>query len=454
MPTYSLSLDRLTEQVRHGRGAIALVGGEAGIGKSRLVAEVRTRATALDWNILQGNCFEQDIALPYAPLLDLLRTYCAGNPPDEIVRASGLAASDLVKLLPELAPRLPGLIPSPTLEPEQEKHHLFESLITFLFHLASQRPLLVVIEDLHWSDNTSLDFLLRLARRLDGQPMLLLMTFRTDESSPSLTHFLAELDHGRLGTELRLNRLSLDEVEAMLRAIFELERPVRPVFLETIYPLSEGNPFFIEEILKSLIVAGAIQYADGAWDRKPIDQVDIPRSVQDAVRRRLTQVSLPARETLTLAAVAGRVVSFSLIQQLSHASEPDLVAQLKELVEAQLLIEESTERFAFRHALTRQAVYGTLLGHERQKYHRTIAETLERMNVKSSGVPLADLSFHFYEGAVWDKALEYSQRAGEQAQALYSPREAIQHFTHASASRTATCWADSTWVEPVPRAGV
>jgi predicted ATPase/DNA-binding CsgD family transcriptional regulator len=423
------SLDRLFAQVRSGHGEIALISGEAGIGKSRLVAEAKTRAAALDWLLLQGNCFEDDTALPYAPLLDLLRAFRSTHPSGEISQFLGATASSLVKLLPELGTQVSDPVPVLALEPEQEKHHLFESLTQFLFRLASLRPLLVVIEDLHWSDDTSLQFLLHLARRIALQPILLLITYRTDEPNGELTHFLAEMDRGRLAAELILNRLSLNEVEAMLRAIFELKRPAE--FLQTIYPLTEGNPFFIEEILKSLIGAGAIYNANGTWDRKPMEEIDIPRSVRDAVRRRVQQVSQEARQTLTLAAVAGRVVSFPLLQELSQLDEHELTKQMKELIAAQLLIEESSDRFSFRHALTREAVYGTLLKRERQRFHRQIAETLEPMIGQPSGAELANLSYHFSEGMVWEKALEYSRRAGEQAQALYAPREAIEHFTRA-----------------------
>lgn len=426
-----VSIDRTIERVRGGRGEIAIISGEAGIGKSRLVGEAKTRAAALDWVVLQGNSYDHDRALPYAPLLDLLRTFCSVHTSDEISRYFGPAASDLVRLLPELGTRLTQLVPAITLEPQQEKQRLFDSVNQFLYRTANSRPLLLVVEDLHWADDTSLEFLLRFARRITSQPILLLGTFRTDEPNEALEHFLAELDRGHLAAEWMLNRLSINEVEAMLRAIFDLKRPVRSDFLGTIYPLTEGNPFFIEEILKSLIVAGAIYYADGEWDRKPMEEIDIPRSVRDAVRRRMEQVSPEARQTLTLAAIAGRVVSFALLQKLTGMEEIELTRQMKELIAAQLLVEASSDQFSFRHALTREAVYGPLLKREQQSYHRKIAETLERMIPEPSGVELADLSYHFYAGKVWEKALQYSRRAGEQALALYAPREAIEDFTRA-----------------------
>jgi predicted ATPase len=291
----------------------------------------------------------------------MLRTFCAAHSSDELSRYLGASASELVKLLPELVMRLPELVPAPTLEPQQEKHRLFESLGQFFSGLAAHQPVLVVVEDLRWSDETSLECLLRLAHRVASQPIFLLGTYRTDEVNSALTHFLVELDRGRLATELVLSRLSLDEVEAMLRAIFELNRPIRTEFLKTIYAQSEGNPFFIEEILKSLIMAGVIFFAGGTWDRKPMAEIDIPRSAQEAVRRRVERVSRLARQTLTLAAVAGKVVSFSLLEELSGMSESELTEQIEELVAAQLLVAESADRFSFRHALGASAFGGQRL---------------------------------------------------------------------------------------------
>src|SRR5262249_33053281 len=149
--------------------------------------------------------------------------------------------------------------------------------------------------------------------------------------------------------------------DSMLRAIFALNRPVRAEFLEAVYALTEGNPFFVEEVLRVLVASGDVFYAAGAWDRKPLEQLHIPRSVQDAVRRRLEGLSPTARELLQLAAVVGQRFDFDLLQVLTGSSEVDLLHQLKEAMAAQLVVEASAEEFAFRHALTRQAVYSRLL---------------------------------------------------------------------------------------------
>src|SRR5438876_2319220 len=257
------------------------------------------------------------------------------------------------------------------------------------------------------------------------------MTYRNDEIRPALGSWLAQLDRERLVQEFQLAHLPRSDVDAMLRAIFNLQRPIHSESLDALYGLTEGNPFFIEEILKSLITAGGIFYTHESWERKPLGEVHIPRSVQHAVEQRTARLSYHARRVLILAAVAGRRFDFALLQQLTHHDEQQLLTLMKELIAAQLVVEESAEQFAFRHALTRQAVYTQLLVRERKASHRAIAETFERLYASMLEAHLADLASHFFLAGVWEKALLYGQRAGEQAQALYAPQAASEHFTRA-----------------------
>ncbi len=423
-------LDGIVARVGDGAGQTVLVAGEAGVGKSRMVAEVKARATARGLLILQGNCFETDRSLPYAPILDMLRALLSRHGPQEVALYWEPFAPELVKLLPELQARIPGLLPSASLEPEQEKRRLFDAICGFFNELSLVCRLLVVVEDLHWTDDTSLDFLLYLARRIVDKPVLFLTTYRSDEARP-LSRFLATLDRERLAAELRLDRLPINDVDTMMRAIFELQRPMRGEFLDTIYSLTEGNAFFIEEVLKSLISSGGIFYENGSWERKPMQELHIPRSVHDAVQRRTTGLGEEAGRTLALAAVVGRRFDFPLLQALTGYDELSLLAVIKELIGAQLVIEETVDRFAFRHALTRSAVYSDLLARERKALHRTIAEAIQTVYADSLDMQVADLAYHCYEAGMWAEALDYSRRAGENAQALYSPKAAIEQFTRA-----------------------
>src|SRR5256714_6377748 len=435
------ALRLLVDRAKSGRGQVALLSGEAGIGKSRLVAEAKTYATAQGFLRLQGQCFPTDHSCPYAPLLDLLRSHLATSSREQVDTEMGSLASALSPLLLDLLP-LPSDLPSlPTLDSEHEKRRLFAALAHLFLRQATKQPALLIVEDLHWSDETSLDFLHYLARRCPASPLLVLLTYRSDEVHPGLSHFLAQLDRERLAQECALAPLTRSEVSAMMYAIFALRRSVFTVpslaqgeLLDAMYTLTEGNPFFIEELLKSLIEAGDILYKNRRWERKELRELHIPRSVQDAVELRTAHLSEVARRVLNLAAAAGRHSDFALLQALTHHDEAQLLQLIKELIAAQLVVEESAEQFAFRHALTRQAVSAQLLGRERKALHRRIAETLERLYASTIEAHLADLASHFSEAGAWEKALEYGQRAGEQSQALYAPQAATLHFTRALAA--------------------
>jgi DNA-binding CsgD family transcriptional regulator len=433
--TPDLALLKLSlEQVKSSKGQIVLLCGEAGIGKSRLAAEIKTEAFTQGFQLLQGNCFPTDLSFPYAPLLDLLRSVFLASSTAQIEALVGPFARELAPLLPDvvhLFPDLTVLLPLPSLDPEQEKRRLFAALAHYFLSQAAHHPLLLVVEDLHWSDDISLEFIKYFVRRCATQPLLVLLTYRSDEVRPTFSHWLAELDREHLGQEVTLRRLTHSETGAMLQAIFDLGRPVQAAFLDAIYTLTEGNPFFIEEILKSLIAAGEISYTDGDWDRKPPGELHIPRSIADAVQQRSDHLSASARHVLLLAAVAGRRFDFAVLQQMTHHDEQQLLTLMKELMSAQLVIEESAEQFAFRHALTRQAIYAELLVRERKALHRTVAETMESLYAGALEAHLADLAYHFSEAGVFEKALSYARQAGETAQHLYAPRAAIEQFTRA-----------------------
>jgi len=428
---HMVALTALITQACAGHGRVVLLSGEAGIGKSRLVAEVKAQALDCGFDLLEGRCFESDRATPYAPLLDLLRTFLATRPPAIAANLLRPLASDLLPLLPELHTVLADRPPPAERPPAHDPRQLIQALTQFVIGLAATRPVLAVVEDLHWSDDASLDAMLSLIRRSIHQPILLLLTYRSDEVPVGLTRLLAELDRERAATEITLLPLVRDEIDGMLRAIFDLAGPVRAEFLDAITALTEGNPFFIEEVLKSLIATGDIVYAGGAWDRKPLEVLQIPRSVQAAVQRRLDQLSPAARELIALAAIAGRRFEFALLQRLSYHGEADLVRLIKELMRAQLVVEESPETFAFRHALTRQAVEADLLARERRALHQQIVVTLEQLVAEKSDQRVAELAYHAYAAEDWQRVLAYARRAGQQAMQLYAPHAAVDHCSHA-----------------------
>ncbi len=428
---YLQSLYQAIDLTRRGNGQTIFISGEAGIGKSRLTAEVKKAAVQQGFLILQGNCFQPDSAYPYAPLLDLLRPYLSELQNKEEAYSWSSIALELARLLLELDPLSPYQDYPTTDKPDQHKRRLLTALLTLFSHIAAIQPLLVIIEDIHWSDDNSLEFLYQLARWGKTHPGLLLATYRSDETRPALRHWLAQLDQAHFASEISLVHLTRAEVAEMLRVIFESRRPVREEFLNAIFTLTDGNPFFIEEILKSMAEAGDISYDPAGWDRKPPGEMAIPRSIQDAVLQRVDQLSGGGKQTAVMAAVAGRRFDFELLQALTGKDEDRLLGDIKELIGAQLVVEESAERFAFRHALTREAINAELLIRERASLHQRIAETIERLHAGSLEAYVSELAIHYYQASQWEKALDYNWRAGQRARQLYASQSAIEAYNHA-----------------------
>ena len=402
------ALEALIEQTRAGAGATLLVSGEAGIGKTRLVERARERAEELNLQVLSGRCFEADRVIAYAPLVDLL---------PELRQSQLASASEGSGESPEVLQR--------------RRTQAITQRITLQ---AQERPMLVVFEDVHWSDQASLEVVQQLARSSRSTPLLLVLTYRADEVNPDLRQTLAALDRERLAVEVRLGGLDASQVGAMLRATLGLDRPVRSDLVELVAGLTDGNPFFIEEVLRSQRAAGDLALVNGQWSWSAQGRVHVPRTVHDAVQRRTQQLGDTARRVLELAAVAGRQFDFELIVELSGRGQDEVLVALKALIAAGLVVEESADLFTFRHALTRQAVMQGLLARERRELHLRVAQTLERRHADDAGwldERSGELASHCAQAEEWAAAFEYARKAGERALELYAPQAAIEQLTRA-----------------------
>ncbi|GAB4424173.1 MAG: hypothetical protein OHK0015_02660 [Chloroflexi bacterium OHK40] len=401
-----------------------LISGEAGIGKSRLLGALLARAAA-SWRTLIAACQEPYQSEPYAPLVDLT-THALRALDTEMRQALlGPNAATLAMLpgLEQLA--APG---GAAADPESapSRRRLFRALCELFVGLCADQPLLLAIEDVHWCDAATLSFLPVLAEALAGQPAVLVLTYKSDETPPLLAAALADLDRRRLAVELSLPPLSRTEVHALLRALFGTERPLPALLLDTLYGLSDGNPFFVEEIAIGMLASGPVGPDGGAWLARSAADVPIPRTVQEAVRRRCAELSPAAHEVLTIAAVLGRRFSFAILHQATGHDEGALLTLLKELIGARLITEESAEQFAFRHALVRAAIYNGLLLRERRLLHRRLAEAL----AQAASYP-GDLAHHFAEAGNWEQALHYAEIAAAQAHQIHAPHEVVAFLTHA-----------------------
>ncbi len=433
------SLKSALESVLSGRGQVVLVDGEPGIGKTRLVDELLVYARLRGCLAAVGRCYEQEVNVPYLPFADALRTLLQGIPDDRLTAAAGLFASELVKLVPDLAQRIPGLVPSPPLEPDQERLRLYQSITRFVTDLARTQSLVVVLDDLHWADAATLQLLRYLARNIRAERVLIVGTYRdveVDRAHP-LSSALSEMNRERLYRRVLVRRLTPQHVAAMIQSIFQARQPVSDELRDLIYTETEGNPFFVEEILKHLVEAGALYMEDGRWQRKEIAEIDVPRSIREVIGRRLEQVSAPCQRVLTLAAVIGRRFKFEVLQPVGELGEEELLNALEEATQVQLVREEPDAgevEYDFAHALIREVLYERLGLRRRMTLHQKVGETMERLYAGRLDGVIEDLAHHFTRaphGAGFEKAIRYSLEAARKAMGLFAHEEAVRHFRNA-----------------------
>ena len=394
-----------------------LIGGEAGVGKTRLVGELAALGSAAGFCVLTGQCIELGAeGLPLAPLVDALRALARMTPADELGELLGPAGPGLARLLPELGP----VAAAPAAGEGLQAGQLLELVLGLLGRLSAARPVMFVIEDLHWADPSTLDLAAFLVRALRAVPVLLVITYRSDElhRRHPLRPLLTGWERVRSVDHIELRRFGRGEVAAQLAAILDSEPS--PAVAEEVFDRSGGNAYLVEEI------AGVVR--DGG------DPGDLPPSLRDVLLSRVDAVSPAAQRLLRIASVAGRVVPDRLLAEVAGMGEAELFAALREAVENHLLLVDHTgHSYAFRHALTRDAVYDDMLPGERGGLHAAYGEALERDRAlagDAAAVP-ALLAYHWYAALDLPRALPATIEAARHAMASYAPAEALRHLERA-----------------------
>src|SRR6478672_6657965 len=321
-----------------GDASVVLVGGEAGVGKSRLLQAAFGSVPGT--RVLTGGCIEVGgESLPFVPVVEALRTLTRTTSPADLDRLLGPARRELARLLPELAGD-----DSPAAGVPGSTAQLFELLLGVLGRLGADRPLVLVVEDLHWADRSTLDLVAFLVRALQGTRVLLVLSYRSDEvdrRSP-LRPLLSGWERLRGVERLQLDRFDRAEVSAQMAAI--LGAPAAQAMVDVVFDRSEGNAFFVEELVRTL--------RDGASEH------ELPPSLRDVLLTRAERLTPTAQRVLRTAAVAGRGVPERLLAAVAGVPNVELYEALREAVDASLLMVDGTGRgYAFRHALTRDAVY-------------------------------------------------------------------------------------------------
>jgi DNA-binding CsgD family transcriptional regulator len=402
-----------------GASQLVLVAGEAGVGKSRLVAEFANWARQRGDRVLVGGCvsLSGDVA-PFAPIVEALRPLRHELTPSELAAVLGPRARDLAALLPDIAPTT-AVTSSTGMTPDGAEGRQLELLLGVLGRLAARAPLVIVIEDIHWADRSTLDTLAFLSRNLRTEPILLVATFRTDEPGArrQLLPFVAELERHDRVQRIDLVRLNRAEVADQLSAI--LGSQASSGLIDSVFSRSQGNAFYSEELLATESIAGAM-----------------PQTLRDVLMARVGALGEPAQELVRVASAAGRRFPESLLEQISGLDESAFRAALREAIGQQVLVRADFggDRHAFRHALMQEVVYEDLLPSERVRLHAVCARAIEAAgSATSDPIQASELAYHWQAANEPERALRASIQAGEAAEAAGARKEAAVQFERALA---------------------
>ena len=438
-------LERTMDGLVEGRGVIVSIIGEAGIGKTRLMTELQSRYRDRI-RFLEGRGVSYATSFPYWPIRELLHEWLGvgASTPEARVRlelkaqVTELFGDRSEEAYPFLASLL-GL----TLEPdaaermrelnrESIQHQTFEAFAELVCRLASHEPVCLVLEDLHWADDATLDLLEELLRVTDEEGVGLLFLYRAEREHGSW--HLGERARQRYPhryREIELRPLPADASRALVAGAADGEVPEAVAAL--LAERAGGNPFFLQEAFRDLVERQALRRENGRWELAvSLDELAIPTVVQGAVQARLDRLDVKTRDVLNIAAVIGRTFGLPLLERVVPHSE--VVEALSDLLRLDLVVEmrrRPTPEYRFRHGLVQEVAYASLVEARRRKLHLRIGEALEEMYRGSTDAPYAVLARHFAEADVAEKAVDYLLKAGDAARAVYADEEALEHYRRA-----------------------
>jgi DNA-binding SARP family transcriptional activator len=405
---------------------IICLSGDAGIGKTSLAAELARRVHDEGGVVLAGRA-PSEALVSYQPFLEALRHYFAVAPLPELRGALTNFGPELARLVPELRRRLPELLPATADDIESERYRLFEAVVDLFGSISTRAPTLLVLDDLQWADRPTLLLLRHLARAGEPGRLLIVISYRTEGTVEALGAVLADLRREGLMTELEIGGLSEAETAELVR-LRSGEAPSL-AFARALHGATEGNPFFIEEIVRHLVGVGV---RTGSASASQLSRFGLPEGVKEMIARRLALLNPQTFECLRVAAVIGRDFDAGLVERLVSLDEDEFLRALEEALAAALLFESTADlgRYSFRHALIREALYEGMSSRRRARIHGRVGEALEQLG----RAPVSALAYHFTRAADpadAEKAITYAARAGAAAEAMLAHEDAAEHYSRA-----------------------
>ena len=434
------ALEEASALARGGSRQVVLLSGEPGIGKTRLASFAAHRAHSEGSAVAWGACSEE-LAVPYEPWIGLCSQLVEHAPQELLAGHVERHKGELARLARNLEQRISGLPEPQVSDPETERYLLFSAVVGFLGEVANIVPLCLVLDDLHWADGQSVALLKHLVRTFDQDSLHVIATYRDSDlgTDHPLTAILADLRAMQGVQRIALHGLDTDEVAQIMTAVAGHELDADAVELAgQIAQETDGNPFFVGEILRGLSESGALVFdeASGRWSVDRTPGAALPESVREVVERRVERLGDKTLEVLTQAAVIGRTFDLDVLESMFDVDEGALLDQLEAAVAGSLL-GESTERvgqFRFAHALINQTLYERLGATRRARIHLRVAQALEQLYGEEPGDHLSELALHWRLAAVSvdkAKAADYARRAGQRALESLAPDEAAKLFADA-----------------------
>jgi tetratricopeptide (TPR) repeat protein len=436
-------LQRAYDAAVSGQGGLVMVVGEPGIGKTALCEQLATYVQLRGGKTLVGHCYEEgSLSLPYLAFVEAMRSYVLARDPDALRSELGTGAAEVARIVSEVRDRVHLPVRPEALEgrdagdPEDDRWRLLNAVSTFLRNAATVQPLVIVLEDLHWADRGTLDLLLHVARNLEGARLLIVGTYRDVEVDRQHPLSSALADIRRIGNFLRvpLRGLTVDEVHRMYEAIRGNAVPWGQA--EAVHRATEGNPLFVQEVLRYLVEEGFVVREDGQYVARAPGE-GLPDGLRDVVGRRLSHLSEKANQVLSVASVIGRDFRLDVLQKVVGLNEDEVLEALEEATERSIIEQRpaaGSVGFRFTHAFFRQVLYEEIFAPRRIRWHQEVGRATEDTYARRLEDHAAELAEHFAqstETSDLEKAVRYGELAAQRAMALFAYGEAVRHFEQA-----------------------
>jgi tetratricopeptide (TPR) repeat protein len=413
-----------------------MVVGEPGIGKTALCEQLATYVSIRGGRTLVGHCYEEgSLSLPYLAFVEAMRTYVLSRDPDGLKSDLGSGAADVARIVSEVRDRVSVELRDAS-DPEDDRWRLLQSVTTFLRNAASVQPLVIVLEDLHWADRGTLDLLQHVARNLQGARLVVVGTYRdveVDRSHP-LSGAVAELRRSGSFLRLPLRGLTVDEVHRMYESLRGNEVPWNQA--EQVHRQTEGNPLFVQEVLRYLVEEGIVVREGGRYVAQQPGE-GVPEGLRDVIGRRLSHLDDKTNTVLSVASVVGRDFRLDVLQKVAGLGEEDLYAALEEASERAIVEQVHSPggvAFRFTHAMFRTLLYEEIFAPRRIRLHQQVGRALEEIYARRLEEHAAELAEHFTqstEAADLEKAVRYGELAAERATGVFAYGEAVRHLEQA-----------------------